>query len=89
MNGMEMMLKSMGIDPAKIMADFTSLSEGVKKELSGIRTHLENIEKQNIEILTRVKAVEERGEKAWQKAQELEAQMQQSPQPTALAPLNH
>ena len=91
MNGMEMMLKSMGIDPAKIMSDFNNLKNGVTQELQAIAKHLETIEKQNVEILEGQKRIEERQARAWKKLEEAEAQAQTAPQPqpTAPVPLSH
>lgn len=93
MNGMEMMLKSMGVDPGKIMQDFTNLKEGVTKELKEIREHLSTIAKQNTEILEGNKRIEGNQVRAWQKILEVEAQQQplqtvQQQQPSAPVPLN-
>ena len=54
MNGMEMMLKAMGMDPAKIMAELNKASEGFQAvvkhfdaRLDAIEKRLEKIEGQN------------------------------------------
>lgn len=78
MDGMGMMLKSMGIDTDKIMADFTQLKEGVTKTLVNIDERLKAIEKQNGEILAACGRIEGRQEKAWTKVQEMEALARQS-----------
>lgn len=44
MDGMQMMLKSMGIDTDKIVADFTQLKDGVIKTLTGIDERLARLE---------------------------------------------
>lgn len=44
MDGMQMMLKSLGIDPAKIMGDFTALKNLVDFQLKEIHKKLDNIE---------------------------------------------
>lgn len=91
MKGMEMMLQSMGIDPAKIMADFNSLKIGVTNELQAINKHLSTIEKQNTEILEGQKSIEGKQDRAWQKLMEWEAQLQTVPQqqPIQLVQPNH
>lgn len=43
-DGIGMMLKSLGIEPGKIMKDFEALREGVVKELKGINEKLEQIQ---------------------------------------------
>lgn len=58
--GMEMLMKSMGIDPQKITSDFTNLKDGVLKTLADIdarmtrmETRLEEIWKANQLALSR------------------------------------
>ena len=50
MNGMEMLLKQLGIDPGKIVADFTSLKDGVTETLKAIDARLTRMEIQQQEI---------------------------------------
>jgi DNA repair exonuclease SbcCD ATPase subunit len=65
MNGIEMMLKSAGIDIEKITKDFESLKDGVVKTLQEINTRLTNLEsrgenmaKQQSEILALVRGIQ-------------------------------
>jgi hypothetical protein len=66
MDGMQMMLKSFGIDPEKIKGEFLAFQEGVKKTLAHIDGKLTNIEKQNAEILAGQSRIEKRQEEIWQ-----------------------
>lgn len=52
--GIEMLLKSAGLDLNKVMADFTSLKDGVIQTLKSIEGKLENIEKRQEEIWTKL-----------------------------------
>lgn len=64
MNGMQMLLQSLGIEPQKIMADFTALSEGVQKTLGTIEQRLTAIEERQQTILTLVQELT-----AWKRIQ--------------------
>jgi phage-related minor tail protein len=48
--GLEMMLKSMGIDVGKAITDFEELKKGVTNTLTSIDTRLASIEKRQEEI---------------------------------------
>lgn len=52
--GIEMLLKSAGLDITKVMADFTTLKDGVIQTLKSIEGKLENIEKRQEEIWTKL-----------------------------------
>lgn len=55
-SGIEMMLKSLGIDPKKIMADFETLMNTVQSEQKNINAKLDRIEKRQDELCSMVKA---------------------------------
>src|ERR1700722_16124252 len=94
-----MMLKSLGIDASKIMADFEALRDGVVNELKGINTKLATIQrdieqakkdKEEFRLWTRTEL-----EKEYRQQQQLLQQQQQQnqqrvphnqqhPKPTAL-----
>jgi predicted KAP-like P-loop ATPase len=59
MDGIQMMLKSMGIDPEKMKADFTAMKEGVTKTLGEINTSLARIEKRQELLLNRTESLTE------------------------------
>jgi hypothetical protein len=50
-SGMEMMLKSLGVDPKKIIQDFEALRTGVTKTLAELNERLTAIEKTEAELL--------------------------------------
>jgi hypothetical protein len=94
--GMEMMMKSFGIDPKKIMDDFTSLKDGVTKLLHGIDLKLaevERVQKSLAESQARIEASQETGLKlleeitAWKRIkvqQDLTQRSLQNPPPPPL-----
>ncbi|SRR5258708_933822 len=84
MNGMEMMMKSFGIDPARIMKDFADLKDGVIKSLGSIDTQLKAIAQAQITICNHIEAIEKRQEELWQmnqRALTMSSQVQLVPQP--------
>lgn len=73
MGGMEMMLKSIGVDPKKIIADFEALRTGVTKTLDQLNERLTAIEKTQNEIREAITL--------WMKKQPEPNQVQSQPQP--------
>jgi len=53
-SGIEMMLKSAGIDVEKITADFTTLKDGVIDTLKSVDAKLQRIEERQQEILWQI-----------------------------------
>lgn len=86
--GMAMMLKSFGVDPEKIVQDFTNLKDGVTKTLQYIEQRLDAIEKtqskvieQNNELLTLMREVT-----AWKRQQQHLLVLNQPSQPPTVQP---
>lgn len=90
-NGMAMMLKSFGVDPEKIVNDFTQLKDGVQNTLKYIDGRLDAIEKtqrhiaeQQNELLILMREVT-----AWKRQQQHPLVLNpQAPPPTAPPPQN-
>lgn len=79
MNGMQMLLGQLGIDPKKITDDFTALSTGVQTTLGKIEQRLEGIEKTQATILTLVQELT-----AWKRIQTHQPQLSLPAQPQAV-----
>jgi hypothetical protein len=84
-SGIEMMMKSLGIDPGKIMADFLALKDGVIKELQGINSKIERIEKSQEDFRQWLRKELEQERTTQQQPQAV--QQPQKPQPQ-LQPMN-
>lgn len=82
MNGMQMLLGQLGIDPKKITEDFTALSTGVQKTLGKIEERLDGIEKSQAIVLNLVQELT-----AWKRIQAYQPQPNQPAQPQAAQPL--
>lgn len=102
MDGMSMMLKSMGIDTGKIIEDFTQLKNGVQTILAQIDERLARIEKAQAAILESQSRLENCTDlimvgtrehlkllqeiTAWKRIQAFQSLNQPQPQPTAPQP---
>lgn len=77
MSGAEMLLKSVGIDPKKIMEDFTTLKDGVLKTLEKIEGELKLVRERQDQIWERMN-----NEQPNQPAQPLALQLRPQQPPT-------
>lgn len=88
LSGIALMLKSFGIDPEKLMGEFTEFKNGVQKILERI----DNGQKANLEAVTRLEAMAESNQKllqeltAWKRIQTHQPQLNQPQQPQVPPP---
>lgn len=88
LGGIALMLKSFGIDPEKLMLEFTKFKDGVGQILDRI----DNGQKANLEAVNRLEAMAKSNEKllqeltAWKRIQTHQPQLSQPQPPQVLPP---
>lgn len=87
--GVEMLLKSMGLDPAKLTQDFDALKGAVIQSLTNINQRLERMDKRQEELCQKMEAALRMSSQV-QLVQQPQTQPQQQPevqQPVPMQPL--